>query len=90
MIIPRGRERDCIAQSTFTAALRIGCVIFGLFAAMTSHPAEPAATARRLASEDNSWRNGASASRITANRSASSPAARCLRVSITASGWRRG
>jgi dipeptidyl aminopeptidase/acylaminoacyl peptidase len=44
MSIPRG-EPDGIARSAFTAAPRVGCILFGMFAAMTSHSAPPATTA---------------------------------------------
>jgi hypothetical protein len=44
MSIPRG-EPDGIARSAFTAAPRVGGILFGLFAAMTSHSAPPATTA---------------------------------------------
>src|SRR5258708_5376550 len=62
MSIPREPHINNIARSAFTATPRAGCILFGLFAAMTSHSAPPATAAR-----------GASASAAT-SLAATSPA----------------
>jgi dipeptidyl aminopeptidase/acylaminoacyl peptidase len=60
MSIPRGRERDGIARSTFAAAASLGCVLFSLFMTSNSTAAAP------MAAPYGSWASPLSAQAVAA------------------------